>query len=279
MKKKKLAKPITKRADAHAHKLDKMLKTHKLSELVFDEERGEYYPKEKPRGKLRQQKQKDKPIRAKELGIFQVFRDVHGIVYLRVAHSSRGAQFVVNKGWSVELVDIDANSTHSNHLALRAVPNASIVESAKRLLHPLSDQCTISQRAKEQLTKILNTKELQMKATAEKNVSPTRPSKFANVTAPPAKKVKGSAAAPAKEKAKKKGNAGNLIPRTSPYVGKRIKVLNRKHGAREGTKRAVGMDIIIGSKTCDEAIPKLEKAGCDNSFIAFAVKSGFISLH
>ena len=66
-------------------------------------------------------------------------------------------------------------------------------------------------------------------------------------------------------------------PRSS-YVGKKIKVLNKKHGAREGTKRQIVMDILLSSKTTDEAIPKIVKAGANNAFIAFAVANKYISL-
>lgn len=59
---------------------------------------------------------------------------------------------------------------------------------------------------------------------------------------------------------------------------KQIKVLNKKHGAREGTKRQIGLDIILASKSTDEASQKLLKAGCNNSFITFAVAQGFIEL-
>ena len=64
--------------------------------------------------------------------------------------------------------------------------------------------------------------------------------------------------------------------RTSTLAGKKIKVLNTKHGAREGSKRAIGLDIILKSKTTDEASAQLAKAGCNNTFITFAITQGFI---
>jgi hypothetical protein len=145
--------------------------------------------------KSRSKKGKGKPVKAlltQDLQVYQVFRDGNGIVYLRVAFTANGAAFVVNKGFTVELVDIDANSTFGHMLAMRAVPGASVYECAKRLLCPLSDQCTISQRAKEHLTTILSIKELQ-KMETKKNSKPT--GKFGTVTAPAAKPVKGSKAA------------------------------------------------------------------------------------
>ena len=66
-------------------------------------------------------------------------------------------------------------------------------------------------------------------------------------------------------------------PRTN-MGGKRIKVVNAVHTARPGTKRQIGLDIILKAKTTDEAIPLLVKAGCNSSFITFAVKEGFIEL-
>lgn len=62
------------------------------------------------------------------------------------------------------------------------------------------------------------------------------------------------------------------------YAGNRIVVINREHGARKGTKRQKGMDIILASKTTDQAIPKLEKISADTSFIRFAVENKLISL-
>jgi len=77
------------------------------------------------------------------------------------------------------------------------------------------------------------------------------------------------------ERAKK---AFGGVHKVSTYAGKKIKVLNKNHGARPGTKRAIGMDIIIASKTTDEALPLLVKAGCNASFIAFAIAQGFVEL-
>lgn len=276
MKKKTKRKPLP-AYEKHARELNSLLKHHKLSDLLFNEETGRYIVKTDKQKKMRYVKASG-GRKVTDLGVYQVFRDANGIAYLRTAYTQRGAMFVVNKAFTVELLEIDAHSTHGQNLALCAVPNASIVECAKRLLHPLNDQCTISQRAKEQLTKILQSKELQMKATAP-GASPTKPAKFANVTAPPAKKGKATNATPAKAAAKpaKKTVSGNGEARTT-IAGKKIKVLNRKHEAREGTKRAQGLDIILASKTTDEALPKLIKIGADASFISFAVKSGLVSL-
>ena len=59
---------------------------------------------------------------------------------------------------------------------------------------------------------------------------------------------------------------------------RKIVVLNPKHGARPGSKRQIGVDIILRAKTVNIALPLLVKAGCNSSFIKFAVDSGFVKL-
>jgi hypothetical protein len=61
-------------------------------------------------------------------------------------------------------------------------------------------------------------------------------------------------------------------------AGKQIRVINKDHGARSGTKRQIGLDIIMSVKSVDEALPLLVKAGCNSTFITFALKEGFIKL-
>ena len=64
----------------------------------------------------------------------------------------------------------------------------------------------------------------------------------------------------------------------APRADRKIVVLNQKHGARPGSKRQIGMDIILQAKTVNTALPLLVKAGCNSSFIKFAVDSGFVKL-
>ncbi len=67
--------------------------------------------------------------------------------------------------------------------------------------------------------------------------------------------------------------------KTARYAGKKIKVLKKDHGARKGTKRQIGMDIILRSKTTDEALKAFEEhPGIDSSFIRFAVDKGLVKL-
>jgi hypothetical protein len=204
-----------------------------------------------------------------------VFRDAHGIVYLRVEMTKTGALFVVNKNFHVDLIEMHAGTCRD--LYLRPVGGASVWETANRLLHPIHDQSTIAQRAKEHLISITQNEEIQNMST-KKNA---KPAKFASITAPAAKGTKKVAAEKpakaAKTAAPKKAAASNGDGRAR-YAGKKIKVLNKQHGAREGTKRAQGLDIILGSKTTDDALPKLAKIGADPSFIRFAVEQKFISL-
>jgi hypothetical protein len=123
--------------------------------------------------------------------VYQVFRDVNGVAYLRVELNEESAGFVVNKGFHVDLIHI--NSHHARQaLYLQPVVGASIFACAKNLLHPLNENVTISVLAQEALKRILENKELQMKATEN-----TKPTKFASVNAPAAKNSKKAAAAPA----------------------------------------------------------------------------------
>jgi hypothetical protein len=67
-------------------------------------------------------------------------------------------------------------------------------------------------------------------------------------------------------------------PRSSSLAGKIIKVLNKNHGARPGSKRCTGLELILEAKTTDAVLPQLVAAGCNGSFIKFAVEQGFIEL-
>jgi hypothetical protein len=106
--------------------------------------------------------------------------------------------------------------------------------------------------------------------------TPTTSTKSTGKTA--AKKSTPVKAAKAEKPVAKKTATTTAAPRSNGYAGKKIKVLNKEHGARQGTKRQIVMDIILKSKTTDEAIPLIVKAGANNSFIAFAVAQGFVEL-
>lgn len=81
--------------------------------------------------------------------------------------------------------------------------------------------------------------------------------------------------------ADKKGNPEALKKAQEAAAGKRaelhskkIKVLNKKHGAREGSKRAQMLDIVLASKTVAEAI----EGGATMVDVRFAEEKEFISL-
>lgn len=62
--------------------------------------------------------------------------------------------------------------------------------------------------------------------------------------------------------------------RKSQYAGKKIKVLNKEHGARAGSKRAAWLDALVSSKTVEEAQEKVE--GLTGNVLAFAADEGFV---
>lgn len=63
----------------------------------------------------------------------------------------------------------------------------------------------------------------------------------------------------AKSSAKKSSKEEASVGRPSPFTGKGIKVLKRENPFREGTNRAVRLDIIFGSKSVDDAMGKKVK--------------------
>lgn len=83
------------------------------------------------------------------------------------------------------------------------------------------------------------------------------------------------------DKPKAKGNPEALAKareaqgaRAEARDKQKIKVVNKDHGARAGTKRAEMLDIVLKAKTVGSAI----EAGAGWIDVKFAVDSGFISL-
>jgi hypothetical protein len=179
--------------------------------------------------------------------MYQVYRDLNGIAYLRVAPSKAGAQFCVNKGFSVELVDLSLSTQHV--MNLQPVLGASIYECANRLLHPLNDQVTISQRAKAHLETILNTEEIRnamtKKTAAATNVATSKPAKFATVTAPAAKQPRKAkaAAAPAEKPARQPKAAKPAKAAAGEEAGQRGRMKQDF-----GSKNLEGYVLKLGSK-------------------------------
>jgi hypothetical protein len=178
-----------------------------------------------------------------------VFRDHNGVAYLRVRAKKGEGQFVVNKGFQVELITID--DKHAAALNLQPVVGASIYEAARRLFTPLNDQVTISIGAREVLQEVLNKKEIETMATkTAAAVAPAKKAKFATTSAAPApapakaaKKTAAEApaapAAPAKKAAKKTAAAAesNGSGRESRYTAdQKIILLQKENPRREGTK-------------------------------------------
>lgn len=195
------------------------------------------------------------------LGEYGVYVDAQGVPYLLVERTKAGARYLMNTGKRVDVAELDAATISSRGLVL--MPEVSVLESAKILSAPLSNGVIIAERAKQYLDRIIADPVIQA---AEKEVEDTMKKEKA------AKKGATKAAAPAKS-----GKAANGASKAR-FAGHGIKVLNKEHGAREGTKRAKAMEILFDCKTTDEAIPKLEKIGADNSFIRFAVDNKLISL-
>lgn len=97
---------------------------------------------------------------------YMVMADAQGVGYLRVETLPKGAaRFLLNAGSKIEVVEMDASTIRSR--ALKAVPEASILDAAKVLAQPLTDGVIISVRSKKYLDTILNDKELTTMATAK----------------------------------------------------------------------------------------------------------------
>lgn len=207
--------------------------------------------------------------------VYQVFKDMNGMVYLRVAYSNKGACYVVNKNFSVELIELERYSTMQNRLALNPVPGAGIKECARLLLHPVHDSCTISVRARQVLEEILSNKELEMKAT-NPNAKPVRPAaavagkpaKFATVTAPAVAGAKGRSAASG-------AGSDNLAPRAGKAAGKAQAVPKARKAtapAGDSTRQTLDEKAAIAFKIIGNG-----KAGVPRQTFVEAMREAFPS--
>jgi len=207
---------------------------------------------------------------------------VNGLVMIQMERAnSQGAICVYNNGSRVAAGVVPPETL----IKLRPVPpdvahgisgNEMLLQAANQLLTPIIPGVPVTPVAARHLTAVVHCKELIPMANT------TAPVSAAKKFAPPAKVAgKGKKATPkvTNGAAVKAAHAkAEKSERVGIYTGKKIKVLNENHGARPGTKRAKAMDILIASKTTDEAIPKIAKVGANNSFIAFAIREGLISL-
>jgi len=90
--------------------------------------------------------------------------------------------------------------------------------------------------------------------------------KLTKKTAAPAKATKAPAAAKTPKAPKEAAEAKEDT--------RKIKVLMKEHGAREGTKRADMLDTIYASKTVQEAVD----AGVSKSDVSWAARAEYISV-
>jgi hypothetical protein len=196
-----------------------------------------------------------------------------GVVMLQLRQPGLdgGAPCVYNNGKAVALGIVSLETLAK----FRKIEDTDLPTAARQLLSPLVPSVTVTNVAQVHLTAVRDCKELIAMANAKS-------AKFAAPEAPK-KATAAKADKKATPKASKKSVAtgkqkGEHTPRSGGYAGKKIKVLNKNHGAKPDTKRGKALEILLTHKTTDEAIPKLAKVGADNSFIAFAVREGIIEL-
>lgn len=99
------------------------------------------------------------------------------------------------------------------------------------------------------------------------------------VEAPESKSVKVKAPKEAAKAPKEKTDKAPKVERAvrnNALSTMKIKVINKKHEAREGSKRAAWLDALLTSKTVEQAQAKVE--GLDAGVVRFAVNAGFIEL-
>jgi hypothetical protein len=201
-----------------------------------------------------------------------------GVVMMQLEkENSQGAICVYNNGSRVSVGVVPPEILKT----LRPVQGeVDLIKAANQLLNPLVPSVPVTPGAHRHLTAVINCKELVTMAT-KKFEAPAKATKAAAVKSTDTVAVKTAAKKAAAEKPAKKGAAVKeaKAPRASAYADKKIKVLSKDMSAlREGTKRYIGVEIILKSKTTNDAIPALAKAGCDNSWLAFTVANGYIEL-
>jgi hypothetical protein len=209
-----------------------------------------------------------------------------GIVLMQLEHeNSQGALVIYNNGSRVGVGVVPPEILK----VLRPVPNeVDIVKAASQLLNPVVPSVPVTPTAARHLTAVIHCKEIATMATKKLEASAEPKSKkFAAKTAPvsaalpkPAKAEKPAKASKAEKPAKAvKAEKAERAPRTGSLAGKKIKVISKDMSAlREGTKRYIGLGIILKSKTTDEALPLLVKAGCNSTWFAFATAAGYVEL-
>lgn len=210
-----------------------------------------------------------------------------GVVLLRLALAGTlgGFPCVYNNGREVRLgiVSLDTMSQFR-------IVEADVIQAAQQLLHPFIASIPVNPVAASHLAAVTNCKEIiqamaKFAAPATTTKKSTETTTKSAVKSAPAKGAAKKAVAEKPAKAPKKG-APAAGKKPSMYTGvklgrlagRKIKVLNKVHGAREGTKRAIGMDIILKHKDTDAALAALIAAGCDATYFKHAVAAGLVEL-
>ena len=200
-----------------------------------------------------------------------------GVVMMQLEkENSQGAICVYNNGSRVSVGVVPPEILKT----LRPVQEeVDLIKAANQLLNPLVPSVPVTPGAHRHLTAVINCKELVTMAT-KKFEAPAKSTKATAVKSTDAVAVKSTDAVAVKTAAKKTAATKEpKAPRASSYADKKIKVLSKDMSAlREGTKRYIGVEIILKSKTTNDAIPALAKAGCDNSWLAFTIANGYIEL-
>lgn len=186
--------------------------------------------------------------------------------------NSQGAICIYNNGSRVAAGVVPTEVLSS----LRPLVSEDLVRDVNLLLHPITAGVIVTPVAETHLTAVLE-------HCKEKIVMATETVVKTKKFAPPAGAAKKASAKkdekkaePKVARAKHKKAEGGV---RGSYAGKKIKVLSKDMSAlREGTKRYIGLEIILKSKTTDEAAPALAKAGCDNTWFAFATSNGYVEL-
>ena len=205
-----------------------------------------------------------------------------GLIFVQLEKSnSQGAAVVYNNTsaittgicppeWLSRFRVITAGGCDKSKSAGHAFNDDDLARAVNQLLNPDKPSVAVTPTAARHLTAVLdNIKEKREMAINANAISAGR--KFV-ATAAATKTTKPVATKVAATKKTERA------PRAGSMAGKASKVLNKEHGAKKGSKRQIGMDIILKSKTVDAALPLLKKAGCNGSFIKFAVDTKLVEL-
>ena len=228
----------------------------------------------------------------------------NGIVLLRLEKpNSQGAVCVYNNGSRVAAGVVPTETLNT----LRSLVSTDLVRDVNQLLHPITAGVVVTSVAERHLTALLHqckeitsmetvktkkfdppVKAAAKKAPAKESAQPkeTVADKKAASTKSVVAKVPAKKAVPAKAPAKAvpaKAPAKPVVAKAGgrsvrSIEGKKIVVQKRTHEFRAGSRAQLSLDIVLGSKTVDDALAKLAKQGFERRSIYNAVMGGFITL-